>query len=291
MIGIGTVQFGMDYGIANHEGMTSPEEVAKILDIAASSGVRIIDTASSYGESEQVLGLLLTTGHDFNIVTKTPGFGKNAITGDDARILEETFYRSLERLRQPNLYGLMVHNCDDLLAENGFLLMEKMIELKSLGCVNKIGVSIYNGLQIDRIMARYNVDIIQLPVSVLDQRLIASGHLAKLKEAGVEIHARSVFLQGLLLMSPDNLPPHFDRVRGHLKRYHRGIRQLGLTTVEAALGFIQGLPEVDAIICGINNHRHLQEICSFSGFRYPNSLFAGFAMNEVSVLNPSLWQI
>ena len=180
-IGLGTVQFGLDYGVSNKEGKTAPDEVGRILKAAADRGVRVIDTAALYGSSEEALGSALPTGHRFDIVTKTRSFKKDSITPDDARILEEGFGASLSKLRSRSVYGLLLHDCDDLLAKGGGLLMAKMQGFKERGLVKKIGVSVYTASQIDRVMARFSIDIIQLPLSVFDQRLIQSGHLSRLK--------------------------------------------------------------------------------------------------------------
>ncbi|MFZ5632099.1 MAG: aldo/keto reductase [Bacillota bacterium] len=288
-IGLGTVQFGLDYGISNREGKTTPEEVARILATAAGNGIRIIDTAVLYGASEEVLGRCLPRGHRFSIVTKTPGFEGGRISSRDLEFLEETFYRSLARLGQPSVYGLLVHHAGDLLAGGGSLLFQRMAELKKRGLVKKIGTSVYNGDEIDRIVEKYPVDLVQLPVNVLDQRLLISGHLSKLKGAGIEIHARSVFLQGLLIMDPGSLPSHFDSVKDHLRSYHDKIGRMGMTPVQAALGFAAGLDEVDVLICGVNNHRQLEDICRLYG-PLKREMFAEFAIDDASILNPSLWK-
>lgn len=290
-LGLGAVQFGMDYGIANREGRTTPKEAARILAVAAQSGVRILDTAALYGNSEEVLGRFLPRCHPFSIVTKTPGFGSDCPGKDNARLLEDTFHRSLAKLGQPSTYGLLIHHADDLLAPDSDLIMERMLSLKRRGLVEKIGVSVYTGRQIDQMLDNYPLDLIQLPINALDQRLLSGGHLARLKKAGVEIHARSVFLQGLLLMDPDTLPSFFDPVRECLKNYHRTIRRWEMTPVEAALGFVAGLEEIDVVICGVNNHRQLQELTAQTQKPVDRKKFSRFAVTDEDILNPSLWRL
>ncbi|KKM12355.1 aryl-alcohol dehydrogenase [Clostridiales bacterium PH28_bin88] len=290
-LGIGAVQFGLDYGISNQEGKTSPEEVVKILDVAAENGVRVIDTAAVYGTSEEVLGQTLPLNHRFAIITKTPKFSKTYITYDDAGLLENTFHQSLTKMRQPSVYGLLIHHPDDLLVENGHFLMERMLEFKRRGLVEKVGVSVYTGKQIDQILEKYPIDLVQLPINILDQRLLLSGHLFNLKKAGIEIHARSVFLQGLLLMDPDALPAYFDSVKVHLKHYYYEIRQQGFSALQAAFGFVMGLNEIDVVLCGINNHQQLQEICFQLKKPIKSEYFTRFAISDVTILDPSLWRI
>lgn len=290
-LGLGTVQFGMDYGILNAKAKTPRQEVKKILEIGAQKGIRLLDTASEYGTSEEVLGNTMPDMCQFKIVTKTPIFSKSCITDGDVRVLEETFYQSLTKLKQASLYGLLIHNPDDLSAKNCNLLIKRLSELKRYGLVKKIGVSVYTAEQIDHIMDKCLIDVIQLPVNVLDQRLLRTSHLKKLKRAGVEIHARSSLLQGLLLMDPDSLPPYFNAIKEHLKNYHKKISNIGLSPVQAALGFVMNIREVDIVLCGVNNHHQLQEILDSTTKPIVIENFEEFAFFDEKVLNPSQWRI
>jgi aryl-alcohol dehydrogenase-like predicted oxidoreductase len=290
-LGIGTAQFGLDYGISNPDGKTSPGEVAKILEVAAKHGIRVIDTAPAYGTSEDVLGISLPPSHDFHIVTKTPRFSSLAITSKDVQLLEETFYHSLSKLRQTSMYGLLVHHVDDLFADKSEILMKKVIEFKRQGLVQKIGVSVYTGEQIDRVLKNYSIDLIQLPINILDRRLINSGYLKKIKKQGIEIHARSIFLQGLLLMEPESLPQHFDSIREHLQHYHSLLVERGISRVEAALSFVCEMEEVDQVLFGVNNCQQLQEAIISSYKSFTNLDFSKFAIEDITILNPSAWKV
>ncbi|MDA8226439.1 MAG: aldo/keto reductase [Desulfitobacterium hafniense] len=290
-LGLGTVQFGLDYGISNQQGKTSANEAEKILAVAACNGMRVLDTAALYGGSEDMLGQLLPPEHDFNVVTKTPKFSAASITERDAKQLEDTFYQSLTKMRQNSIYGLLVHHADDLLSLNGNLLFEKMKQLKEKGLVQKVGVSVYNAEQIDGILAKYQIDLIQLPVNVLDQRLLRTGCLGQLKRQGIEIHVRSAFLQGLLLTEPHALSSYFEKIKAHLQGYRQFITKQNLTPVQAALGFVLAQDEVDSVVCGVNNCQQLSEICqqikqpmSFEGFEQ-------FALDDENILNPAKWRL
>lgn len=288
-IGLGTAQFGLDYGISNQEGQTSPTEVAKILEAAKQFSVSVIDTAAIYGNSEEVLGNTLPQDNDFKLVTKTIRIDSCRITTADADRLENAFLDSLHKLRCSAIYGLMIHNADDLLVDGGEILMERLVAQKQSGRVAKIGVSVYTADQIDRLMQRYELDLIQLPLNVLDQRLLAGGQLKALKTRGVEIHVRSSFLQGVLLMKPETLPEHFAAVRQHLEYYHNFLRDRGISPVRAALGFLASHDEIDVIVCGVNNHLQLNELCQASG-PLPDVDFSQFALDDAATLNPSLWR-
>ncbi len=189
-LGLGTVQFGQNYGVSNSHGKSPLSEVERILDLAALRGIRVLDTAPAYGTSEEVLGHLLSCVHRFLIVTKTPKFPGRQITNRDAEILESTFLDSLRKLRQSQIYSLLIHDADSLLAPGSELLVDKLLELKRRGFVQKIGFSAYTPVQVKQILARFTVDIVQIPFSVLDQRMRLEGCLKQLKQSGIEIHAR-----------------------------------------------------------------------------------------------------
>lgn len=289
-VALGTVQFGVNYGISNKAGKTSQAEVGAILTTAWSNGVSVIDTASLYGDSEEVLGQSLPANTGFKIVTKTPQFAKQTLDGTDAQQLEDTLRSSLAKLGTVSVYGLLIHRADDLLLPGGALLVERLLRLKQDGLVSKVGVSVYSGQQIDQVLEWFPMDLIQLPINVLDQRLLQSGHLKKLKSAGVEIHARSAFLQGLLLMELQDIPGYFDSVRGRLESYHRFIKEHNLTPLQAALGFVSGIPEIDQVVCGVNDARQLREICKAAQAKVDFRAFADFSIPDEAMINPALWK-
>ncbi len=288
-LGLGTAQFGLDYGVSNRSGKTPASEVAAILREAAAHGIEVLDTAPLYGDSEAAIGLALAGSDRFRIVTKTPAFGRRAIDANDIKHLRDTFLQSLQKLRLRSVYGLLVHHGEDLLAVNGERLFEAAHALKREGFVQKMGASVYDVQHIDALLAHFPIDLIQLPVSVFDQRLVASGHLHELKARGIEIHARSVFLQGLLLMPPEALPERFQPVRGHIAAYREFLRGQGVSPVEAALGFALALPEIDVMICGVNDLRQFQELIAASGTRLELREYRRFGLTDPDILDPSRW--
>ncbi len=291
-MGLGTAQFGLAYGISNRDGQTPETEARGILSGAATRGFTLIDTAAQYGTSEAVIGRCLPAGHRFRIVTKTPTYEKAALDDGDALRLDAQFRASLRYLGQRTLYGLMIHHAEDLLAENGVVLWRAMQNLKAAGGVEKIGVSLYTPEQLDAVVASFPVDLVQVPVNVLDQRLVRSGRLKRLKQAGVEVHARSIFLQGLLLMDPGALAGPLARAREVLTRYRGLARDRGLTPLEAALAYVNGVGEIDAVIVGVNNARQLDELCA-AGRRDRGATpldFAEFAVDDERIIDPRRWQ-
>ena len=293
-LGIGTAQFGLDYGISNTSGKTSLKEVQSILKVATENGVDVLDTAYSYGDSESVIGKCLSGQNRFRIIIKTPSFKKSRYTVADGNTIKSAFYESLKRLRLSSVAGLLIHHADNVLAEGGELLCDAMHELKSKGLVEKIGFSVYTKEQINQLLDLYDFEVIQVPVNVLDQRLIKGGKLKKLKDKGIEVHARSIFLQGLLLMDPDTIHPFFNEIRLLLQKYKRFLCLNGLSFVGGAIEFIKKIPEIDHIIVGVNNLKQLKDnIQSFN--RTNNNLnidsFKEFYINEPKFINPSSWKL
>lgn len=289
-IGIGTVQFGMDYGISNAAGKVAKCEVSKILNLAKTNGIAVLDTACAYGDSEEILGDVLVSDHTFSIVTKTPVFEKEIISKSEIAKLNDTFASSLRKLRQNFIYGLLVHAAEDLLKEGGGRLWDAMCVLKDRGLVKKIGVSIYTAEQIDRVLSKYSIDLIQVPVNVFDQRLLLNGYLKEMKKVNIEIHARSILLQGVLLTRVQELPPHFKPLFHHLRRYYEFVYKYNWTPLQTALGFVLGINELDTVLVGVESILQLQEIMKVAQ-PLDYKLFERFAIVDDIFLNPSKWKL
>jgi len=289
-IALGSVQFGIPYGVSNNEGKTSKKQALSILNFAQKKGIRTIDTAPSYGDSERVLGKLFE-GEEWDITTKTLPFNSKSINEEQIEQLRSVFRESLVSLHKKSIYGLLVHSCNDLLKPGGEKIFREMERLREIGMVKKIGVSVYNSKQIAAILGKFNIDLIQLPINILDQRLVSGGQLTRLKNHGVEIHARSVFLQGLLLMSPNNIPSWFDPVRGVLESFHKEAKKRNMSVLQLALSFVQSINEVDKIIVGINTLEHLYEVMSATSMRVNITEFSNISIDDPSFLNPANWKI
>lgn len=278
-LGIGSAQFGLNYGVSNTHGRTSVSEVGTILTLARDSGIRVLDTAAAYGEAESVLGLVGTAG--FDVVTKL-------LPGTAPMGVEPALRASLERLRLDTCYGLLLHDADDVASADGAALAAALQRVRDLGLVAKIGVSVYSPRQLGAALARMTPDLVQVPVNVFDQRLLEDGSLERLKELGVEIHARSAFLQGLLLMEPNELPATLAGARTRLSRFRRLAEKNGVTPTRAALGFVTGLREVDIVICGVNDGAQLAELLDSSDPLPPHP-FKELSLSNLDIIDPTRW--
>jgi aryl-alcohol dehydrogenase-like predicted oxidoreductase len=288
-LGLGTVQFGLDYGISNRKGRTTLNEVCGILAIAAENGVRVLDTATTYGESEAILGTVGVADRGFDIVTKTPVFVGERIEADQVTNLTLALLNSRRLMGVERVAALLVHHPDDLLKPGGERLFAAMEEARDKGFVGRIGASIYTEAQIEALLERYPLQILQLPINVFDQRLLESGMLARINRLGIEVHARSVFLQGLLLMDPDHLGPHFGTLRDHLGAFRRACVKSGSSVSQVALGFVRSLPEVDVALVGVNEQSQLRELLAAADLPTDPFEWAQYAWTDSAVLNPSNW--
>lgn len=284
-LGLGTAQFGMDYGVSNRVGQTPPQDVAAILARALDAGIRVIDTAAAYGSAERVLGEFGMLDR-FDVVTKTPAL-RSEPGAARADILERTLLDSLSKLRLSSVYGLLLHSSGDLLGEQNAAVARRLVALRDQGLVTKIGVSIYSRAELDRMAEVLSPDIVQLPLSVYDQRMLADGTIEMLHAAGVEVHTRSALLQGVLAMQPEDLPGNLDALRAHHARYRSFVASIGLEPVAAAIGFVLGIEQVSAAVVGVNTLAQLEELLAVAPLA-PEA-FAEWAVDDEALVNPSLW--
>jgi aryl-alcohol dehydrogenase-like predicted oxidoreductase len=186
-----------------------------------------------------------------------------------------------------------MHDADDLLGPNGAALWQAMSGLRDTGRVSRIGSSVYAGSQVDALLERYEPDLIQLPLSLLDQRLVRGGQLERLAQRGVEVHARSAFLQGALLMAEHDLPAHLTRLRPFVRELGIRADSLGLTRIEAALRYVASLPEIFAVVCGVDSPPQFEELLAASRTNSPAlspADVAACACADPLLVDPSQWR-
>lgn len=254
---IGTVQFGMRYGISNNGNQTTPSEAASILKLAATSGIYTLDTAFAYGTSETLIGNMCLD-NNWNIISKFPAV-------NSVEDFEKKLHTSLHRLQKSSLYGYIAHDADTLLSVPE--IWKALCDIKRIGLATKIGYSLYEPEQLTRLLEKgYEPDIVQIPYNVLDRRF--EPILSKLKSCGVEVHIRSIFLQGLFFTEPDSLPTFFDQVKPFLrslKRCFSGNAELAGYLLNMAFSN----PLIDKVVIGVNNAKQLLENLKHSAICEP----------------------
>lgn len=246
---LGTVQFGLNYGINNPKGKILKEEVFEILDYARKHGINTLDTAHSYGESEQVIGEFMQENKaNFKIISK--------FSPDDMGNVELCFQDSLRKLNSNKMYCYLVHNVKSLIKDPALWL--KMIDLKERGLVEKIGFSVSNPEDMECIMKnKVEFDIIQLPYNVFDQRF--ADFFPYLRENGVEIHARSVFLQGLFFKDPSELTGKLVKIKNKLLSLRQISQEHHLSISAVCINFTALNENISKILIGVNSLDNLKE--------------------------------
>jgi len=290
-LALGTAQFGLHYGISNRQGQTSLPEVRRILELAHQRGIDTLDTASLYGDSQAVLGEVDDLAREFRIITKTIAFDGEPVGKEDLKNLDTAFKQSLAELRRKRVDGLLVHHAADLLAENGESVFDRLSEYKNSGRVEKIGASLYTPDEATRLLDNFDIDLVQIPMNLMDRRMLESGILDQLKKAGVEIHARSAFLQGLLLMLPESIPDSLSAACPFVERIQSRAALLDISVAALSLAYLESIPQIDRIVVGVNNAKQLSELLDARGTRVNPSGFEGLCCGDEYVINPSKWEL
>ena len=285
-LAIGTANFGLSYGVKNFSGKLSDFKLSQIMQISKEAGVKSFDTAPSYGDSEKRLGSFLNSGS--KIITKVGvGLEKKYQTG----MLYNSVEKSLKRLKIESLYGLLLHRPELLLSEYGSDIVRELKVLKEKGLIENFGVSIYGPDILGEILKITHLDIVQAPFNVLDRRLICSGWAERLKINGTEIHVRSVFLQGLLLMQPAELPSWF-RLNWPkvFDQWFEFQKQVGLSADEISLSHALKQPLVDKVIVGVDNAAQLKRLLQIECAKIADINLELIAQ-DINLIDPSRWKL
>jgi|APSaa5957512493_1039668.scaffolds.fasta_scaffold37759_2 aryl-alcohol dehydrogenase-like predicted oxidoreductase len=283
---LGSVQFGINYGISNQKGKTNFSEVKEILNFAKKSKINLIDTAIAYGDSEEILG---KTGiNNFNFISKLPKIPKNCRDVD--YWVQDNIEASLIKLRVQNLYGLLIHDTKDLTGTFGKKLANSIQKIRSNGLIKKTGISIYDTSEIEIALKILKLDLVQAPLNIIDRRLEISGILSKLKSLKVEVHTRSTFLQGLLLLPQEKIPFQFNRWSNIWDQWFLELKKKNLDPIEVCLSYPMSLPEVDRIVIGVNNLDQLKKLIKLSKSKILNHDFSFMISNDNLLINPTNWE-
>lgn len=285
-LALGTVQFGLPYGIANNAGQVSRAEAKVMLQIASANRIDTIDTAIAYGESEICLGEV--GAQSFKLVTKLPALPDNCKNVDSWVHLQVA--ESLMRLNVKAVYGLLLHCPEQLLCTSGDKLYKALQNLKKIGQVKKIGVSIYAPCELEMLTKLFRFDIVQAPFNLVDRRLYNSGWLQRLKNDDVEIHTRSAFMQGLLLMPQAEIPEKFAPWANLWTRWHNWLKLNELSALQACLAYPLNFPEIDRVIVGADSAKQFEQIISAAKEEI-QAPFPNLQCDEENLINPSRWHL
>ena len=283
-IALGTAQFGIDYGINNKRGKIPKKEVYDILNKAKEFEIDTIDTAYDYGESEKVIGSFLKiTNYKFKIISKLPGCKNNEV--------KKIFESSLNNLGLSMIYGYLIHNFESYKKDNRIW---KVIEkLKKDGKIEKIGFSLYYPQELKYLFEKkIDIDIIQIPYSIFDQRF--STFLIELKQRNIEVYARSVFLQGLVFKKLDELDQRFLKIKSKMSFLFDLSKELNLPISIICIGFVLLNNDVDKVIIGVDRKKNLIE--NILQLNYISSIIPFYGKlkelkeDDENILIPSNWK-
>jgi len=285
-IAIGTANFGMQYGISNSRGKLSKKSVQEILALAKSRGVTCLDTANAYGESQKVLGELGV--RDWRVVSKISSVPENCEDIDS--FVHTQINLILSSLSLSDFETVLVHNSKDLTGEFGEEVYEALNDAKSRGKVEKIGVSIYDPGDLESITSRFQLDVVQAPINVFDNRLHDSGWLDRLASTGVEVHARSVFLQGILLSAIAQKNEFFKPWKTTFEKWNRFAESSGTSPLMNCVKHVNSFEKVTFAVVGIDSAQNLSEV--FDAFSKPSQRISGndFCADS-QLINPATWSI
>ncbi|HEX8233057.1 MAG TPA: aldo/keto reductase [Caulobacteraceae bacterium] len=278
-LGLGTAQFGLDYAPSAPRGRSPEIECGDILQIAARARVPLLDAAGGFGRTETVLGEKMPRPCPFKVVLRT------ARADRGADFVEAEARASLARLQLDRAYAILVQSAGDLFGPHGPALWDRLKRLRDEGLVERIGVSVYASDDPKGVARRFRPDIIQAPASLLDQRLIADGTLAGLAGLGIEVHLRSIFLQGMLFLPAHRMPAHLQQASRSLSRVRRMIAEGRSDPLQAALGWALSRPEAAHVVVGVTTAAELQAVLAAAATPPPELDWDEMALDDPSALD------
>ncbi|MFO6421854.1 aldo/keto reductase [Motilimonas sp. KMU-193] len=280
-LALGCVQFGLDYGITNQQGQVANEQVRAILARAAYHGIKTLDTAALYGDSETVLGQYAPLLPSAEVITKL-----GDITSPEQ--VRQGLETSLTKLNRKAIHGLLLHRPDILLTPQGAAIASQLNALKEEQKISLWGVSVYHPEQLIQLCNRVNFDLVQLPLNIFDQRFLQQDLLKRLNQQGISIHARSLLLQGLLCQG--QWPAAFNRWQPQLQHLKNLAKEHNINLLPLALSFCHQVKYVERFVLGCQSVSQLDEIVT--AYKTTQGLeidFSKLACNDLDFILPSNW--
>jgi aryl-alcohol dehydrogenase-like predicted oxidoreductase len=281
---LGTAQFGANYGISNTSGNLLIDEATKIINHLRNANIQYIDTAINYSQSQLILSQIDLT--DLKVISKIPSFDNINLSSKNKviNLIEE----SISRIGISNYHALLLHRPQQLLSEEKEKIVKLLDMIRKKNYATKLGISIYNPIHLNKLLELYPFDIVQAPLNILDNRILYNGYIELLKKKKIEFHARSIFLQGLLLLSNNSIPFKDDGFQEIFTIWHKWLKTNSLSPIEACIRFLYQIEEVDNIIIGVQSLKQLKEILKIKKNKI-SSLPNWPSRIDEKIINPSMW--
>lgn len=292
---LGTVQFGMDYGIRNQK-QPDLKDAIKMLDYAVQNGITNIDTANAYGTAEDLIGIFLqkkTVKRDkLFIVSKCcPNLLDDCSSKQYYTIIKDNLLNSLSRLHTDYLDSYLLHSSRYVYND---CIIDALNQIKKEGYANKVGVSVYEVDEAKKCIERENLDFVQLPYSIFDQRMLHGKVFEMANRCDIQVHSRSAFIQGLILMKEDEVPSFLNKAKPILRKIDNMCQKYEISRIELAMGFVKCQDSISHLVFGVDNLEQLEEDIEF--FRHSISkeiileISKEFSDLETDIVMPSLWK-
>ena len=281
---LGTVQFGLNYGINNQRGQPDADRVSGILDYAFAQGIRTLDSADAYGNAPEIIGRYhASRSEQFEIITKFKA-GRDFVA-------EAWLNQQLEKFAVQSLYACLFHDFQDYQANRR--VISEFDGLVGKGLVKKVGVSVYTNQQFLEAIQDERISLIQLPYNLLDNDFQRGALLARAKSGGKETHVRSVFLQGLFFMDLGKIPKKLASFEPELEELHQLSSQFNIPLESLALNYAMANENIDRVLIGVDSRKQLETNLSALHQTLPPEMVATvnrIKVKEVDLLNPTNWK-
>jgi len=281
---LGSANFNQTYGVKKN--IIKKREIKKLFSLASRNKIKTIDTSPLYDQSEKIIGSL--NNNRFKIISKIPKIPLNIKRKNISKWIKTKTMASLNNLKIKKFECLLLHNSDSLLKKNGDEIYRGIKKMKKKKLTNKIGISIYDYNKLEKILKKFKFDLIQAPFNVLDRRLAEAGWLKKLKNKNIEVHARSVFLQGILLSKRNQLPKKLKKLNKSWKIWENWLKESKLKPLQVCLSFVFNQHQLDGVIIGYNNNNQLKQTLKLK-HKEKNFLIPDLNIKNKKLIDPRKW--
>ena len=255
---IGSANVNKRYGLINNK--ININEFKKLLNFAVIKGINTVDTSPQYSNSEKVIGSLKK---NFKIVTKITRIPSKIKKIEIEKWITNQFLQSCKNLRLNKVYGLLLQNAETLLSKNSKFVFRALLNLKKKNKLQKIGISVYNFKTLEKIINKYHIDFVQVPYNIFDRRIENVRLIKQIKKKGIEIHVRSIFLQGLLTKRNIRIPKKQLSLKKGLESWKKWLKLNKLTSINACLNFVLRNKNVNKIVIGFNDLESFKQVINY----------------------------